>query len=252
MELPIIRFAADRADDDARAEIADVAQRFRAGIGLAEFRRLDRRFHATIARACGNPLLVEVYSKVLARLFESDEFDRLLTSTRNRPRYAASSTPRPATTPPSPRRSPQGTPTTPSARAPAISMPSNAASSTASCREEPMITGMNHAVLYVRDARAQQRFYADVLGFTTVVGDDDGRFAFMRAPASENHHDIAFFSIGAGAGAVDGGADECRPLPPRLAGGDDRGAGHDPRATAGGRGARRGVRPRSEQELVCR
>ena len=62
-----------------------------------------------------------------------------------------------------------------------------------------MITGMNHAVLYVRDARAQQRFYADVLGFTTVVGDDDGRFAFMRAPASENHHDIAFFSIGADA-----------------------------------------------------
>ena len=44
-----------------------------------------RRRHATIARACGNPLLVEVYSKVLARLFESDEFDRLLTSTRNRP-----------------------------------------------------------------------------------------------------------------------------------------------------------------------
>ncbi|HET9665503.1 MAG TPA: VOC family protein [Desertimonas sp.] len=61
------------------------------------------------------------------------------------------------------------------------------------------ITRMNHAVLYVRDARAQQRFYADVLGFTTVVGDDDGRFAFMRAPASENHHDIAFFSIGADA-----------------------------------------------------
>jgi GntR family transcriptional repressor for pyruvate dehydrogenase complex len=51
---------------------------------LAEFRRLDRRFHATIARSCGNPLLVELYAKVLARLFESDEFDRLLTSTRNR------------------------------------------------------------------------------------------------------------------------------------------------------------------------
>ncbi len=63
-----------------------------------------------------------------------------------------------------------------------------------------MITGMNHAVLYVRDARTQQGFYADVLGFTTVVGDDEGRFAFMRAPASENHHDIAFFSIGSGAG----------------------------------------------------
>ena len=68
-----------------------------------------------------------------------------------------------------------------------------------------MITGMNHAVLYVRDARTQQRFYADVLGFTTVVGDDDGRFAFMRAPASQNHHDIAFFSIGSGAGASTAG-----------------------------------------------
>ena len=30
-----------------------------------------------------------------------------------------------------------------------------------------MITGMNHAVLYVRDARRQQAFYTDVLGFET-------------------------------------------------------------------------------------
>lgn len=63
-----------------------------------------------------------------------------------------------------------------------------------------MITGMNHAVLYVRDARTQQRFYADILGFSTISADDDGRFVFMRAPASTNHHDIAFFSIGGGAG----------------------------------------------------
>jgi GntR family transcriptional repressor for pyruvate dehydrogenase complex len=84
LELPIIRFAADRADEEARAEIAAVAEQFRPGIGLARFRRLDRRFHATIARACGNPLLVEVYGKVLTRLFESAEFDRLLNSTRNR------------------------------------------------------------------------------------------------------------------------------------------------------------------------
>ena len=72
-----------------------------------------------------------------------------------------------------------------------------------------MIRGLNHAVLYVRDATRQQRFYADVLGFTTVVGSPDGAFAFMRAPASNNHHDVAFFSIGedaadspAGRGAV--------------------------------------------------
>lgn len=68
-----------------------------------------------------------------------------------------------------------------------------------------MITGMNHAVLYVRDARAQQRFYAEVLGFSTVIADDDGRFVFMRAGRSANHHDIAFFSIGPGASASTAG-----------------------------------------------
>ena len=62
-----------------------------------------------------------------------------------------------------------------------------------------MIIGMNHAVLYVRDARRQQRFYTDVLGFSTVVAEPDGGYAFMRAPGSANHHDIAFFSIGEGA-----------------------------------------------------
>jgi len=61
-----------------------------------------------------------------------------------------------------------------------------------------MITGMNHAVLYVRDSRRQQRFYADVLGFETII-EEPGRFVLMRAPASENHHDIAFFAIGDGA-----------------------------------------------------
>lgn len=63
-----------------------------------------------------------------------------------------------------------------------------------------MITRLNHAVLYVRDARAQQAFYRDVLGFSTVIDDPSGRYVFMRAPASDNHHDIAFFSIGATAG----------------------------------------------------
>jgi catechol-2,3-dioxygenase len=68
-----------------------------------------------------------------------------------------------------------------------------------------MITGMNHAVLYVRDARAHERFYRDVLGFVTVIEDDAGRFAFMRGGSSSNHHDIAFFSIGPDAGASTAG-----------------------------------------------
>jgi catechol-2,3-dioxygenase len=63
-----------------------------------------------------------------------------------------------------------------------------------------VITGMNHAVLYVRDARRQQAFYTDVLGFETVIADRGGSFVFMRAPGSANHHDLAFFTIGAAAG----------------------------------------------------
>jgi len=62
-----------------------------------------------------------------------------------------------------------------------------------------VIIGLNHAVLYVRDARRHQAFYADVLGFSTVIDGPNGQFVFMRAPASENHHDIAFFTIGADA-----------------------------------------------------
>ncbi|MGD9703168.1 MAG: VOC family protein [Acidimicrobiia bacterium] len=64
---------------------------------------------------------------------------------------------------------------------------------------------MNHAVLYVRDARRQQRFYADVLGFGTVVEEPNGAFVFMRGPDSPNHHDIAFFSIGEDAGPSEAG-----------------------------------------------
>lgn len=66
------------------------------------------------------------------------------------------------------------------------------------------ITGMNHAVLYVRDAQRHKQFYEEVLGFITVI-DGPGPFVFMRAPASENHHDIAFFTIGAQAGPSEAG-----------------------------------------------
>ncbi|MGW4031769.1 VOC family protein [Streptomyces sp. NPDC004838] len=62
------------------------------------------------------------------------------------------------------------------------------------------ITGMNHAVLYVRDARRTAAFYHEVLGFETIIEGPPGSFVFMRAPASRNHHDIAFFTIGEKAG----------------------------------------------------
>lgn len=67
------------------------------------------------------------------------------------------------------------------------------------------ISGMNHAVLYVRDAERTRRFYEDVLGFSTVIDHPAGAYVFMRAPASSNHHDIAFFTIGQGAAPSDAG-----------------------------------------------
>jgi len=60
------------------------------------------------------------------------------------------------------------------------------------------IKRMNHAVLYVRDAVRSADFYRDVLGFTTVAQFPGGEF--LRAPDSTNDHDIAFFTIGSGAG----------------------------------------------------
>ncbi len=69
------------------------------------------------------------------------------------------------------------------------------------------ISGMNHAVLYVRDAQQHRDFYANVLDFSTIIDDEQGRFVFMRAPLSANHHDIAFFTIGAEAGPSRAGAE---------------------------------------------
>lgn len=62
------------------------------------------------------------------------------------------------------------------------------------------ITRMNHAVLYVREARRTVRFYQDVLDFTVLEEDPDGKYAFLNAPGSDNDHDIAFFSVGDRAG----------------------------------------------------
>jgi len=71
-----------------------------------------------------------------------------------------------------------------------------------------MITGMNHAVLYVRDARRQQAFYTEVLGFEAIVDDPNGAFTFLRAPGSPNHHDLACFSIGGHVGPSTAGSDQ--------------------------------------------
>ena len=43
------------------------------------------------------------------------------------------------------------------------------------------ILGLNHAVLYVRDAQRSSRFYQEVLDFVPVIEDAEGRFAFLRS-----------------------------------------------------------------------
>jgi len=84
LELPIFELASCRATADEREAIRRAAQEFWVGMPLADFRTLDRRFHTLIANACANPLLVEMYGKVLDALFRSAEFESLLFEEANR------------------------------------------------------------------------------------------------------------------------------------------------------------------------
>ena len=53
---------------------------------------------------------------------------------------------------------------------------------------------LNHAVLYVRDAKRAAAFYQEAFGFE-VVAEMRGA-VFMRAAGSDNHHDLGLFSVG--------------------------------------------------------
>jgi GntR family transcriptional regulator, transcriptional repressor for pyruvate dehydrogenase complex len=83
IELPMTELAACRASDEERQELVDLADRFNPDLPIEEFRALDRAFHWAVARASHNPLLAEVYGKVLAALFDSEEWESMLTSERN-------------------------------------------------------------------------------------------------------------------------------------------------------------------------
>jgi catechol-2,3-dioxygenase len=58
-----------------------------------------------------------------------------------------------------------------------------------------MIRRLNHAVLWVRDARASAKFYSDVMGFVAVAEMGD-QAVFLRADGSTNDHDLGLFSVG--------------------------------------------------------
>ncbi|HUL27441.1 MAG TPA: VOC family protein [Streptosporangiaceae bacterium] len=57
---------------------------------------------------------------------------------------------------------------------------------------------LNHAVLYVHDLASAVEFYTTTLGFE-IRTEIAGQAAFLRAPGSENDHDLGLFGIG-GAG----------------------------------------------------
>ena len=54
---------------------------------------------------------------------------------------------------------------------------------------------LNHAVLKVKDLDRSVAFYGDVFGFREVARAGT-KMAFMRAPGSENHHDLGFLALG--------------------------------------------------------
>jgi len=84
IEVQMAELATCRATAAERAELIQQAAAFVPKMDLDAFRQADRRFHWSIAGACGNPLLTELYGKVLDALFSSVEFRDLLYAGHNR------------------------------------------------------------------------------------------------------------------------------------------------------------------------
>jgi len=63
---------------------------------------------------------------------------------------------------------------------------------------------LNHAVLYVRDVERSKSFYCGDLGFE-VVSEFRGA-ALLRAPGSDNDHDLGIFALGDDAGSSQAGS----------------------------------------------
>jgi catechol-2,3-dioxygenase len=58
------------------------------------------------------------------------------------------------------------------------------------------VTRLNHAVLYVRDAKVAADFYQAAFDFEIVEELPGGRAVFLRARSGDNHHDLGLFSVG--------------------------------------------------------
>ena len=67
------------------------------------------------------------------------------------------------------------------------------------------ITRLNHAVLYVRDARRSAAFYTEVLGLAIRHVMGDGKAIFLHSDGSDNDHDLGLFSVGDQVGSSEAG-----------------------------------------------
>lgn len=83
-EISITELAACRATEIQRGLLRELSEAFKPGMELGEFRQLDHRFHDAVAGSCGNPLLSELYGRVLDALFTSPAFASLLHAEANR------------------------------------------------------------------------------------------------------------------------------------------------------------------------
>lgn len=71
LELVLFELAASRATTRERNDTLDLARR-PTPTSVDDFILLDREFHAGIAGACGNPILLEVYGRVLETLAQAE------------------------------------------------------------------------------------------------------------------------------------------------------------------------------------
>lgn len=58
------------------------------------------------------------------------------------------------------------------------------------------ISRLNHAVLFVSDLERSLAFYEGVMGFDVIAREPRANAAFLRAPQSDNHHDLGLFGLG--------------------------------------------------------
>ena len=58
------------------------------------------------------------------------------------------------------------------------------------------VARLNHAVLFVRDAKRAAEFYTRLFGFEVVGEEMGGQAVFLRSPLEGNHHDLGLFSVG--------------------------------------------------------